>query len=377
MNNLTIKIIFCSILLAMITACSKDDVIPTPDSDKEDQTPYVPSPAVDGRVVVAYVTYYGNRLPNPQICTHINYAFAEVYVKGGVYTGMKLKGSASRFKSVVELKKQNPNLKVLLSISNTVSNSDNIAGEGFSPLAKSEKNRKNFAQDCLDFCKEHGIDGIDIDWEFPGLGWSGQACDKSVDTQNHVLLMKQLRETLGTDYLLTYAGYAMDKKISSGGGYTYIDIKALDSVVDFVNVMTYDLDSGASPHNALTSSNAYWDIYRMYREYIRAGVTPGKMVLGIPFYGRIAFSGSTTAWSYKKIIALGSEYKIDNWDNSAQVPYVTKNGSKYCYYDNAASIEIKAKWALGNNMLGLMYWENDQDDAIFTLSKAVWEGVMN
>lgn len=357
----------------MLAACSKDDVIPTP----EPNIPYSPSPAKPGRAVVAYVTYYGNRLPDAKLCTHVNYAFAELYVSNGVYNGFKLQGSKSRFLSVVALKEKNPNLKVLLSFTNSVSNSDNSAGEGFSVMVKSEANRKKFAQDCLDFCKKEGIDGVDINWEFPGLGWSGQASDTSCDTQNHVLLMKQLRETLGWDYLLTYAGYAMDKKITSGGGYRYIDIKALDNVVDFVNIMTYDLDEGASPHNALQASGAYWDIYRMYREYTRAGVTPSKMVLGIPFYGRIAFSGSPTAWSYKKIISLGQEYKIDNWDNSAQVPYVTKNGSKYCYYDNAKSIGIKAKWALDNGMYGVMYWENDQDDSILTLSKAAWEGVMN
>ena len=75
MKNITIKIIFCSILALMISACSKEDVTPTPEQDK----PYVPATAKPGRVVVAYVTYYGSRLPNPQICTHINYAFAELY----------------------------------------------------------------------------------------------------------------------------------------------------------------------------------------------------------------------------------------------------------------------------------------------------------
>ncbi|MBQ5593402.1 MAG: glycoside hydrolase family 18 [Bacteroidales bacterium] len=372
MKNITIKIIFCSILALMISACSKEDVTPTPEQDK----PYVPATAKPGRVVVAYVTYYGSRLPNPQICTHINYAFGEIYVSGGKYKGLKLQGSKSRFESVVALKKQNPNLKVLLSITNTVTNSDNKKGEGFSVMVKTEENRKKFAQDCLNFCKEEGIDGIDINWEFPGLAWSGQAADVTADTQNHVLMMQQLRATLGDKYLLTYAGYCMDKKIASGGGYRYIDIKALDNVVDYVNIMTYDLDAGKQPHNAIRASGAYWDIYRTHREYIRAGVSPEKMVIGIPFYGRIAFSGSTTALSYKTIRTLGAGYTIENWDNALQLPYVTKNGEVYCYYDNAKSIEIKTKWVLDNGLLGVMYWENDQDDYTFTLSKAAWDGVM-
>ena len=65
-------------------------------------------------------------------------------------------------------------------------------------MAKSETDRKKFAQDCLDFCKKWGIDGIDIDWEFPGLSWDKSvANDTSCDVENYTLLMAQLRETLG------------------------------------------------------------------------------------------------------------------------------------------------------------------------------------
>jgi chitinase len=187
--------------------------------------------------------------------------------------------------------------------------------------------------------------------------------------------MKQLRETLGNDYLLTYAGYCMDKQ-AVNGGYRYIDIKALDSIVDYVNIMTYDFDADGDPHNALTCSTAYWDITRTYNAYIKAGATPSKLVLGIPFYGRVSFSGSPGALSYKTIKTLGNGYTIDNWDSAASVPYVTYGGARYCYYDNPRSIEIKARWALERKFYGLMYWENDSDDANFTLRRATWESVM-
>ncbi len=92
-----------------------------------------------------------------------------------------------------------------------------------------------------------------MDWEFPGLSWSGDpnAYDATVDVANHVLLMRQLRETLGTQYLLTYAGYCMDKQPITGG-WRYIDIAAVaPPYVDFVNIMTYDLDAAPpiiNPH---------------------------------------------------------------------------------------------------------------------------------
>lgn len=373
------RILSILVLLATLAGCSKDSVLPEPENQKpgnEPYVPYTPSPAVDGRAVIAYVTYYGTTLPDPRIVTHIHYAFAELYMRDGKYIGFKPQGKESRLQSVMELKKQNPNLKILLSFTNGVSNSDNTdKDEGFSVLAKSDEMRKAFANDCKAYCEKYGLDGIDLDWEFPGLSWSTQAKDVEVDVQNHVLLMQQLRETLGNGYLLTYAGYCMDKKAVSGG-HRYIDIKALDPIVDYVNVMTYDLDEGAQPHNALSCSSAYWDITRTYNAYIKAGATPSKLVLGIPFYGRVSFSGSNSALSYKTIKTLGAGYTIENWDSAASVPYVTYGGKRHCYYDNPQSIDIKAKWALERKFYGLMYWENDCDDANFTLRRACWESVM-
>lgn len=373
-----ILLIFCTLL---IVGCSKDSIIEPPGQPDQPETevqdePYTPSPRIEGRAVIAYVTYYGTTLPDPRICTHINYAFAEIYMKNGKYRGFKLQGKEERFESVKQLKKENPDLKILLCFTNGVANPDNKSGEGFSVLAKDSTMRKAFAEDCKAFCKEHGIDGIDIDWEYPGLGWSGQAADVAVDTKNHVLLMKQLRETLGKEYLLSYAGYVTNMRAVEGG-YKYIDIKALDSIVDHVNIMTYDLDANGKPHNAMRADNAYWDIVRTWNAYMAAGVSPEKMVLGIPFYGRISFSTSPGALSYKSIKQLNrNNYTIDNWDADACVPYVKYKNSIYCYYDNPRSIEYKASWALGRGMYGLMYWENDHDDSKFTLRRACWESVM-
>ena len=333
-------------------------------------------PAKDGRVAIAYVTYYGKAIPDPMLMTHINYAFAELYVKDGVYKGFKLQGSEDRFRQVVALKKKNPNLKISLSFSHTVTNDDNSQGGGFSALAKSDEYRKAFAKDCRDFCSKWGIDGIDIDWEFPGLSWSGHACDPAVDVENHVLLMKQLRETLGTRYLLTYAGYVKDVT-ESNGGRRYIDIAAVDPYVDFVNVMTYDMDAAPHHQSALRDKSAYVDCERAIKAYTDAGVAASKLVLGIPFYGRISFDKSPGAIDYNKIILLDkNDYKIDNWDSDANVPYVTYKGTYYCGYDNEKSIAIKGDWIRSLGMKGMMYWDYNADDNQHTLCKAVWQAVM-
>ncbi len=378
-NGICSKILFPSKILAislLLAACSKDNPETKPNPEPGNPTiPETPAAEVPGRVVVAYVTNYGADIPDPTYITHICYAFAELYVTGGVYQGFKLQGTEQRFRNIVDLKKDKPGLKILLSFTHLVSNSDNSQGGGFSALAKNNEYRKRFAEDCLAFIKQWGIDGIDLDWEFPGISWSGHASDQTVDVQNHVLLMKELRETLGSSYTLTYAGYIKDKQTTSSGS-KYIDISAVDKYIDFVNIMTYDMDAAPKAHSALSDSRAYCDCERAVNSYINAGIAPQKLVLGIPFYGRHAFSGTSSALSYKSIISLSEEYKIDNWDNIANVPYVTKNGTYFCSYDNTKSIGIKADWLNSKNMKGMMYWNSGQDDSNRTLTKAVWNNTM-
>ncbi len=361
------KNIFYITLTAVIllVSCKDDDYttgIRAPDSEHN-----MPE-RVEGRVALAYVTSWSTVIPDPNYLTNINYAFAEPYMESGVYKGIYILGDESRFRQIVNLKKINPNLTISIAF-------ENSQGEGFSQLSKSDEYRKAFANDCKAFLQKWGIDGVDMDWEFPGLSWSGDpiAYDVEVDVANHVLLMKQLRETLGNQYLLTYAGYCMDKQ-QVPGGWRYIDIAAVESYVDFVNIMTYDLDAAPHHQSALYDPSAASDCTRAVQAYLDAGMPANKLVLGIPFYGRHSW---TEAIKYKKILELDTRfYKIDNWDNAASVPYVTNNGVYYCGYDNEKSIRIKGDWILSKGMRGLMAWDYDGDDNQGTLRKAVWESVM-
>ena len=331
----------------------------------------------DGRHVTAYVTYYGSLIPDPTVLTHINYAFAELYMVDGVYQKFDLEGSKTRFQNVVNLKKNYPDLKICLSFTHGVANSNNKQGGSFSALCKSDENMQKFADDCVAFMEEWGIDGIDLDWEFPGLSWSGAACDVSCDTDNYVKLVKKLRETFGDKYTISYAGYCFDKQTVTGG-YRYIDIKEMDKYVDYVNIMAYDFDAAPHHHSALSDTRAYRDCNRAVNSYLNAGVKPNKLVLGIPFYGRHSFSTSPTAISYKNIITLDpKKYRRNKWDATANCPYVqTMDGVFYMGYDNPKSIAVKGNWIRQKGMLGLMYWEYDQDDAKGTLRTAVWNAVM-
>ena len=149
----------------------------------------------------------------------------------------------------------------------------------------------------------------------------------------------------------------------SAGGYRY---SSYDFYTDRVTSLSRVIEVNTSLMHAVQA-------------YLDAGMPAYKLVLGIPFYGRHSFSDSPQVYEYKDIVKLSTAagYKIDNWDSSAYVPYVTLNGTYYCGYDNAKSIAAKGHLAIGDKgMKGMMYWHYDGDNARGTLRKAVWSAVM-
>ncbi len=365
------------LLAFSLVACHTIEPEPEPEPEPvREVDPPINEPAVllherieDGRIVAAYVTYYGSQVPEALSITHINYAFAEPYLEDGVYK-IRLQGTLSRFESVIAIKKLYPYIKICLS----------FTGGIFSNLCKSEANRKAFADSCLVFLQKYNLDGIDLDWEYPGRG---SASDPSCDVDNYVLLVKQLRETFGDKYIISYAGYCIDKvKVTDEDGvqvgWRYIDIKAMDPYVDYVNIMTYELDAAPKHHSALNDPRANKDCKRSVDAYLNAGVAPSKLVLGIPFFGRHSWNPESIAISYKNILTLDPyQYRRNKWDEQASCPYVEKmNGEFYCGYDNPRSIAIKGEWARKLGLRGLMFWEYDQDDSRGTLRHAVWNAVM-
>ena len=332
---------------------------------------------VEGRVALGYVTAWGKVLPDPTYLTHINYAFAGLYMDGDEYRKFGIQGEQARFDAVKALKKQNPQLKILLSFNNTNMNRDGKPSGGFSALAKSPEMRKRFAEDCRRFVEKEGIDGIDIDWEFPGLTYGHAEFDTIVDVDNFTLLMKDLRAALGPDILLTYAGYCKGMQRTNGGGKKYIDVAAVDPYVDFVNIMTYDFDSAPHHQSAFDDPENSWDCRRAVQAYLDAGVPASKLVLGIPFYARHDFQrGGSVRFCNLGTWAEADGYKTDCWDERAGVPHVGKDGAFHAGYDNPRSIALKGKWLLGLGMKGMMFWEYEGDDEQGTLQRAIWDAVM-
>lgn len=64
------------------------------------------------KIVLAYVTSHGATLPNPDLVTHINYAFAHV---DSTFSKLKI-DNEGRLSEITALKQKAPHLKVLLSV---------------------------------------------------------------------------------------------------------------------------------------------------------------------------------------------------------------------------------------------------------------------
>lgn len=311
------------------------------------------------KVVIAYVTSWSSVIPDPAHLTHINYAFGHVT---NSFDGVRI-DNPQRLKTLVALKEVKPELKVMLSVGGW--------GSGrFSEMASTDERRKAFAKDCLRVVEEFGLDGIDIDWEYPTSDMAGISASPD-DTENFTLLMKELRRVLPAEMQLTMASAANAK---------YVDFKEAVQYMDFVNVMNYDMASAPQHHSGMYRSEMSPGITceEGILAHVEAGVPMEKLVFGMPFYGRA--SGALEGFNdYKNIVQLPEDKFTIEWDDTAKAPYVVevKSGDVVCTFDDPRSIAIKCDYIAEKGMRGAMYWDYDGDTEDHTLARAVWEGVMN
>jgi len=321
-----------------------------PDDNEKPEIPEVPAPApAGGRFIIGYVTYWETRMPDPTLLTHINYAFALI---NDDFETLDVK-RPDRLEEVVALKNQNPDLKVLLSVGGW--------GAGnFSEMAGDAGHRRKFAQNCLAAVNRYGLDGIDIDWEYPTSSSAGIS-SSPLDMNNFTLLMKDLREVLGADKLLTIATYA---------GVKYYDLRTAGQYLDFVNIMTYDMGRPPYHHSALySSSKTKNSCVEAVEKHHAAGIPYDRLVLGVPFYGKPAEGESI---GYIDIVSGAYSRYTRRWDDVSKVPYlVDADGTMYLCYDDAESLALKAEYIINKGLLGAMYWSVESDDASWTLSKVL------
>jgi chitinase len=330
--------------------------------------------------VVAYVASWSvPQVSHPEKLTHINFAFAHIDKTGHVL--FENPGIGAGLRNLQRLKQQNPALKIIVSVGGW-------QAEGFSDAALTESSRRTFARSAVQLLSEYALDGIDLDWEYPGQGVAGIKY-RAEDKQNFTLLLKTLREQLDLQsdgqkrtgskrYTLTIA--AADRE--------YFDHTEMDKVhpyLDWINLMSYDFFNSLTPttghHAGLYASEhaAAGDRYAdsAVNQHLRAGVPADKIVLGVAFYGR-GFAGVTALHngvnqpyerfegehSYAELVDefIGKQGFVRCWDARAQAPYLWNGASRiFITYDDPQSIAIKARYALDHHLGGIMFWELSQD----------------
>ncbi|AFE08340.1 chitinase [Corallococcus coralloides DSM 2259] len=271
----------------------------------------VESAALSTRVVGYLPTWAGdvNALQYSKL-SHINYAFALPTASGGL-TGVS--SSDARLRSLVT-QAHAQGVKVLIAVGGWNDGNDSA----FEQMAANAGTRTAFVNTVVNFVNAAGLDGVDIDWEYPDPGTSGN---------NYAALMRELGTAMHSrGKLLTAAVVA--------NGYTGGGVQAsVFSDVDFLNIMAYDGGQPHSTYDLAVQSLNYWK---------GRGLPASKAVLGVPFYGR----SPSSYVGYSELVARDS-----------QAPYKDNVGD--VYYNGIATIQAKTQ--LGKQNGGVMIWELSQD----------------
>lgn len=358
-----------------------------------------------------------NKLDVRQI-THLNYSFGLVYNNEKDETNDALKDASKLHQiwlsqkvqddllKIPQLRKQNPNLKVLLSVGGW-------GARGFSGAAATKDTRAVFIQSAQEIIAKYGLDGIDLDWEYPVNGAWGLVESQPADRANFTALLTELRTALGHKKLLTIAVGANAESPKS-----WVDVKAIAPSLDYINLMTYDMAYGTQYFNSNLYDSTQWptvaaaDKYSadlVVSNYLAAGLKPSQMNLGIGFYGRVPKRAVEPGIDWSKPDAqknpvtqpyfepaqielfksLGVDLSKDtyvkyndivaklindpqkrfsqHWDDEAKVPWLSVQPAdgKALFalsYENPRSVAIKADYIKSKGLGGAMFWEYGADD---------------
>ena len=335
--------------------------------------------AVRKKVIIGYVGGYKGLADLSKIdankLTHINYAF--INVKNSRAFLNREATDTINFQNLNKLKKINPDIKILISIGGW------SWSENFSDAALSDTSRKAFAASAVKIIEKYDLDGVDVDWEYPGISGEEGNVYRPEDKENFTLMLKELRLELDT---LEKSRNAKKLLTIAVGGFTnFIKHTEMDKVqqyLDYVNLMTYDFYSAtiAWHHTNLYPPKKVPSDHsadKTFKEFLAAGVPANKLVMGIAFYSR-AFTLKTNSINVLGDSVLSGRYGkgytfikdslvnkygfVAYWDKDAKAPYIfNKTTKEYMTYDNEESVKEKCRYVLKNDMGGVMFWEYTSD----------------
>lgn len=340
-----------------------------------------------GRVIIAYVVGFRGLVDidkiSPDKITHINYAFVDV--KDGKAFLTNEATDTVNFRKLNELKKQNTDLKILIS----------IGGWGwsrnFSDAVLTSEKQQIFAKSAVEIMDKYDLDGVDIDWEYPAIPGDVGNVYRPEDKKNYTLMFAAIRAELDALSKTTDKKYLLTTAV--GGFQQFIDSTEMNKAqeyLDYVNVMSYDSQSSktAIHHTNLYPSESYEKSNSAsiaIDGFIKAGVPAEKLVMGIAFYGRtfqlkkgaskgvgepIEKQTQGKGYTYIKDSLVNKNEYYRYWDASARAPYLF-NFYKgiFVTYDDEESVKAKCEYVKENKMAGVMFWEYSSDPKEYLLDE--------
>lgn len=333
--------------------------------------------------IIGYYTGKGELISQWPVnkLTHIIFSFLKIQNDTLTFYNEAQQNSLQQ---IVALKKDNPALKIMVSVGGW-------GGCSFcSDLFAGDEHRTNFAQTTVALFKQYGIDGLDLDWEYPAIEGYPQHKYDAADKDNFTALVKALRSEMGNNYLLSFA---------AGGFETYIeesvDWKAVMPLVDFVNLMTYDLVGG---YATVTGHHTLLQDYRPGQQstakcvqlLLDRKVDPQKLVIGAAMYARVwenvpdTNHGLYQPGVFKRGVAYAdfNTYFSDTsgftyyWDKKAKAPYQYNAAQKlFATFDDKRSIQQKVKFIRRKKLGGIMFWELAEDAKTHGLLDVMYESL--
>ena len=109
----------------------------------------------------------------------------------------------------------------------------------FSTICASSDSRSSFVQNILKAYNSYGLDGIDIDWEYPNTQGAGGNAVSSDDAANLLTFLQELRSALPQGALISAATQVWP--FAGPDGQPLSDVSAFADVLDWILVMNYDI----------------------------------------------------------------------------------------------------------------------------------------
>jgi chitinase len=321
--------------------------------------------------VIAYYTGNGEMIRQYPVekLTHIIFSFLKLQNDTLTFHNDQQRETLQQ---LVALKKDHPRLKIMVS----------IGGWGgcapCSELFNSAQHRNTFAKTTVALFKQYNIDGLDLDWEYPAIeGYPGHTYT-AADKDNFTALIKQLREEMGSAYQLSFAAGGFTSYLEQS-----VDWGKVTPLVDFVNLMTYDLVGGYStvtghhtpladyqPGQQSTQKCVNWLLYKK--------VPAAKLIIGAAFYARVWENvgnnnhGLYQAGTFKQGVAYKNfpTYFSDTSgfvyyrDKKARAPYqYNQRKNLFATFDDKWSIAEKSTFVRKKKLGGIMFWELSEDQS--------------